>query len=54
MNKHKAMKVTYRICKTNKILFLMFNTRNACKLEFYGHLWLTFLDQTQSHVVVFQ
>ena len=29
------------------------NPQNACKLEFDGHLWLPFLDQPQSEVVVF-
>ena len=27
--------------------------KNACKLEFSGHLWLTFIDQQQSDVVFF-
>ena len=29
------------------------STKNACKLEFEDHLWLTFLDQPQSEIVVF-
>ena len=31
---------------------LQFN-KNACKLEFPYHLWLPFIDQTQSNIVVF-
>ena len=27
--------------------------QNVCKIEFSNHLWLQFLDQTQSYVVVF-
>ena len=30
------------------------STKNACKLEFVDHLWLTFLDQPQSDIVVFE
>ena len=29
------------------------STKNACRLEFVDHLWLPFLDQTQSDIVVF-
>ena len=30
------------------------STKNACKLKFVGHLWLTFLDQPQYEIVVFE
>ena len=29
------------------------STKNACKLGFVDHLWLPFLDQPQSDIVVF-
>ena len=53
MNKHKAMRIPDRIYQNNKNLFVAINPRNACKMEFSGHLWLPFPDQLQSDVVVF-
>ena len=53
MNKQKYMRIPDHICKNNKHLFVTVNTRSACKLEFSDHLWLPFIDQPQSDVVVF-
>ena len=52
MNKQKSMRITDHICKNNKHLFVTVNPRSACKLEFSDHLWLPFIDQPQSYVVV--
>ena len=41
------------ICENNKRVFVTANPRNACKMKFADNLWLTFLDQPQSDVVVF-
>ena len=34
-------------------VYCYISTKNACRLEFVDHLWLPFLDQTQSDIVVF-
>ena len=53
MNKHKGVRILYHIFQTNKKLFVTVNPINACKLRFSDHLWLPFLDQPQSDVLVF-
>ena len=53
MNEHKAMIITDVIFQTNKKLFAVVNPKNACKFEFADHLWLPFLDQPLSDVLVF-
>ena len=42
------------IHQTNTKLSVTVKTKNACKLEFTDHLWLPFLDQPQSDIVVLQ
>ena len=53
MNKHKDMIITECIYQNNKIFFVVINPRSACKMRFSDHLWLPFLGQPQSYVVVF-
>ena len=53
MNKHKSMIIPDVIFQTNQKLFATINPKNACKLEFSDHLWLPFLHQPQSDVVIF-
>ena len=50
---YKATIITDENFQTNNKLFVMFHTKNACKLEFADHLWLPFLDQKQLDVLVF-
>ena len=52
-NIHKAVRIPDDIYRTNKKLFVTVQPKNACKLEFVDHLWLPFLDQPQSDMVVF-
>ena len=52
MNRHKATRIPNVICQTNKT-FLVVKPKPPCQLGFSDHLWLTFLDQPQSDVVVF-
>ena len=54
MNKHKNMRSLFRICQNNKKLFVTVNPKNPWKLEFTDHLWIPFIDQLQSDVVVFE
>ena len=53
MNIQKDMRITNRKVQTNDNLFVTVNPNNACKQEFYDNLWLPFLDQPQSDVLVF-
>ena len=53
MSKHKAMRIPDRICQNNKNLPVIVIPIKACRIEFDDHLWLPFLDQPQSDVVVF-
>ena len=39
------------IYQITKWFFVTVKPKNACKLEFSDHLWLPFLDQTQSDIV---
>ena len=50
---HKAMRIPDDIHKRNKNLAVTVQPKNACRLEFVDHLWLTSLDQTQYYIVVF-
>ena len=47
------MRISDGIYQTNKKLFVTFKPKNAQGLEFAHHLWLPFIDQHQSDVVVF-
>ena len=47
------MRIPVNIYQTNKKLFVVVQPKNACKLGFSDHLWLPFLDQPQSKIVVF-
>ena len=53
MNKHKVVIITGQIYQNNKKLFVTFNSRNECRMDFADRLWLPFIDQSQSDVVVF-
>ena len=53
MNKYKDLKFLYLIYQNSKRLFVRVNPINIYKFEFSYHLWLPFLDQPQSDVVVF-
>ena len=53
MNIHLTMRITDGICDTNKKLFVTVNPKTPCKLEIADKLWLTFINQPQSYVVVF-
>ena len=50
---HKAMRITIDIHQINKKFSVTFQPKNACKLEFVDNLWLPFLDQPQSDILVF-
>ena len=41
------------IHERNKMFTVTVKPKNACKLEFVDHLWLPFLDQPQSGILVF-
>ena len=47
------MRIIVNIYQTNKKVVCYCSTKNACKSEFEYHLWLPFIDQTQSDIVVF-
>ena len=49
---HKAMIITVKIYQTNKKFCVTFQPKNSCQLEFADHLWLPFIDQPQSDIVV--
>ena len=51
-NIYKAIIIPDGIYQTNNKLFVTVNPKNTCKLEFSNHLWLIFIDQPQSDVVV--
>ena len=50
---HKAMIIPVDIHQTNKKFSVTVQPKNACKLEFTYHLWLPFIHQPQSNIVVF-
>ena len=41
------------IHKTNRKFTCYSSIKNACKLDFPDHLWLSFIDQPQPDIVVF-
>ena len=45
MNKHKALRITERICQNNDNFFVTVHPRNACKMEFADDLWFPFIGQ---------
>ena len=47
------MQIPVDIHENNKKFTVTFQPKNACKLEFVDHLWVPFLDQSQSDIVVF-
>ena len=49
---HKVMIILFDIHQKN-INYLLQLKKIACKLEFSDHLWLPFIDQPQSDIVVF-
>ena len=49
----KPMRICVDIHETNKKFTVTVEPKNACKLKFADHLWLPFLDQPQSDIVVF-
>ena len=51
-NIYKAMKTPVEIYQTNKIFSVIIQPKNAYKWEFSEHLWLPFLDQPRSEIVV--
>ena len=52
-NIYKAVRIADGIFQTSNKLFVTFHPKNVCKLEFSDNLWLPFLDQPQSDVMVF-
>ena len=52
-NIHKDMQIPVGIYQTNDEIFVIVQPKNACILEFADHLWLPFIDQHQSDIVVF-
>ena len=52
-NIHKGMRIPVDIYQTNKKFFVTVQPKNACKLEFADHLWIPFIDEPQSFIVVF-
>ena len=52
-NIHKAMSIFVDIHQKNKKFTVIFQPKNACKLGFADNLWLPFLDQPESDIVVF-
>ena len=52
-NIHKAIQIPVNIYQTNKIFFATVQPKKPFKLEYAGHLWLPFLDNPQSDIVVF-
>ena len=53
MNIHKDMRIPDGIFQTNKKFFVTVYPKNAYKLEFTDRLWLLFLHQPMSELVVF-
>ena len=50
---HKAMIIPFEIHERNKAFIVTIQPKNARKLEFVDHLWLPFLDEPQSDILVF-
>ena len=51
-NIHKAMRIPVDIYQGTKNLFVTVQPKNACKFESADHLWLPFIDQPQSDIIV--
>ena len=49
---HKAMIIIFDIHQENKEFYVTVQQKNVCKLEFTDHLWLLFVDQPQSGIIV--
>ena len=47
------MKIPVHIYQKNKSVSVIVQPKNACKLEFADHLWMPFLEQPQSYILVF-
>ena len=47
------MRITVDIYQITKKVFVAFQPKNSCRLEFADNLWLQFLHQPQSYIVVF-
>ena len=50
---HEDMRIPVDIHQTNKKFSVTVQPKNAYKLELLDHLWLPFIDQLQSEIVVF-
>ena len=50
---HNAMVSTVEIHQNNKMFSVIVQPKNACKLEFAYNLWLLFINQTHSDILVF-
>ena len=48
------MRIPIEFHQTSKKVSVTVQPKNSCKLEFADHLWLPFIDQPQSEIVVFQ
>ena len=49
----KSMRIPVEIHQTNKKFCVTVQPKHSCKLEFVDHLWLPFLHQPQSDIIVF-
>ena len=49
---NKAIIITVGIHERNKKFTVKVQPKNTCKLEFVDHLWLPFLGQPQSDILV--
>ena len=47
------MRIPVDIYQTNQKFFVTVQQKKSCKLEFVDHLWILFLGQPQSDIVVF-
>ena len=50
---HKAMIIIVDVHQTNKKFSVTVQPKNACKQELVDNLWLPFIDQPHSDIVVF-
>ena len=50
---HKGSQIPADIHQINKNSSVIVQQKNTCKLEFSDHLWLPFIGQPQSDIVVF-
>ena len=47
------MRIPFDIYQTNRKFPATVQPKNECRLEFSDHLWLPFLEQPQSKILVF-